>query len=150
MSVSYVNLATKEQRPNLSYPLFNQLRKLLLNIRQMRGNIKRILMNNIREGRLYWGKNGENSYPRLKKFLVEMEGGMVPVALWRQKDTGTTDQANKEIERILGRRIFDFPKPKELVMRIISLMINGDKGKDSFLLDFFSPSLRPLPTPLCS
>ena len=89
---------------------------------------------------MYWGKSGENTYPRLKKFLSEMDGGMVPVDLWRQEDTGTTDQASKELENLLGRKIFDFPKPKELIMRVISLIINGDTGKDSIILDFFSGS----------
>ena len=65
---------------------------------------------------------------------------MVPVDLWRQDDTGTTDQASKELENLLGRKIFDFPKPKELVMRVISLIVNGDAGKDSIILDFFSGS----------
>lgn len=69
-----------------------------------------------------------------------MDGGMVPVDLWRQEDTGTTDQASKELENLLGRKIFDFPKPKELIMRVISLIINGDTGKDSIILDFFSGS----------
>ena len=65
---------------------------------------------------------------------------MVPVDLWHQDDTGTTDQASKELENLLGRKIFDFPKPKELVMRVISLIVNGDAGKDSIILDFFSGS----------
>ena len=94
----------------------------------------------VRENRLYWGKSGENTYPRLKKFLSEMDGGMVPVDLWRQEDTGTTDQASKELENLLGRKIFDFPKPKELIMRVISLIISRDTGKDSIILDFFSGS----------
>ena len=140
-SVSYVNPATKDQRPNLSYPLFNPITETIVEHPTNAWKYeKNTYDQHVREGRLYWGKNGENAYPRLKKFLAEMEGGMVPVDLWRQEDTGTTDQASKEIERILGRRIFDFPKPKELVMRIISLMINGDEGKDALILDFFSGS----------
>ena len=140
-SVSYVNPATKDQRPNLSYSLFNPITETIVEHPTNAWKYeKNTYDQHVREGRLYWGKNGENAYPRLKKFLAEMEGGMVPVDLWRQEDTGTTDQASKEIERILGRRIFDFPKPKELVMRIISLMINGDEGKDSLILDFFSGS----------
>ena len=69
-----------------------------------------------------------------------MDGGMVPVDLWRQEDTGTTDQGSKELESLLGRKIFDFPKPQSLVKRIISLILNGDDGKNNFILDFFSGS----------
>lgn len=69
-----------------------------------------------------------------------MNGGMVPVDLWRHNDTGTTDQGSKELESLLGRKIFDFPKPKELIMRILSLIINGNDGSNDIVLDFFSGS----------
>ena len=36
--------------------------------------------------------------------------------------------------------MFDFPKPKELIMRICSLIINGNSGRDNIILDFFSGS----------
>lgn len=140
-SVSYVNPATREQRPNLTYPLFNPITKMVVEHPTNAWKYEKATYEkHVRERRLYWGKTGENSYPRLKKFLAEMDGGMVPVDLWRQEDTGTTDQASKALEKILGRRIFDFPKPKELIMRFLSLMINGDEGKDSIILDFFSGS----------
>lgn len=140
-SVSYVNPATKDQRPNLSYPLYNPFTGASIEHPTNAWKYEKATYEkHVRENRLYWGKSGENTYPRLKKFLSEMDGGMVPVDLWRQEDTGTTDQASKELENLLGRKIFDFPKPKELIMRGISLIINGDTGKDSIILDFFSGS----------
>lgn len=140
-SVSYVNPATKDQRPNLSYPLYNPFTGANIEHPTNAWKYEKATYEkHVRENRLYWGKSGENTYPRLKKFLSEMDGGMVPVDLWRQEDTGTTDQASKELENLLGRKIFDFPKPKELIMRVISLIINGDTGKDSIILDFFSGS----------
>ena len=140
-SVSYVNPATKDQRPNLSYPLYNPFTGASIEHPTNAWKYEKATYEkHVRENRLYWGKSGENTYPRLKKFLSEMDGGMVPVDLWRQEDTGTTDQASKELENLLGRKIFDFPKPKELIMRVISLIINGDTGKDSIILDFFSGS----------
>ena len=69
-----------------------------------------------------------------------MDGGMVPVDLWRQEDTGTTDQGSKELDSLLGRKIFDFPKPKGLIISIASLMLNGEDGKNAIILDFFSGS----------
>ena len=140
-SVSYVNPATREQRPNLCYAITNPVTGARIEHPTNAWKYeKSTYERHAKEDRLYWGKNGENMYPRLKKFLTEMEGGMVPVDLWRQEDTGTTDQGSKEVESLLGRKIFDFPKPKELIMRIISLIINGDKGQDSIILDFFSGS----------
>ena len=140
-SVSYVNPAAKEQRPNLCYAITNPITGATVEHPTNAWKYeKRTYERHVSENRLYWGKNGENMYPRLKKFLSEMDGGMVPVDLWRQEDTGTTDQGSKELEILLGRKIFDFPKPKELIMRILSLIINGDKGNDSIILDFFSGS----------
>lgn len=140
-SVSYVNPATKDQRPNLTYPLYNPFTGTIVEHPTNAWKYEKATYDkHVKENRLYWGKSGENTYPRLKKFLSEMDGGMVPVDLWRQDDTGTTDQASKELENLLGRKIFDFPKPKELVMRVISLIVNGDAGKDSIILDFFSGS----------
>lgn len=140
-SVSYVNPASKEQRPNLVYALQNPISGALIEHPTNAWKYgKETYERHVKENRLYWGKNGENKYPRLKKFLFEMDGGMVPVDLWRHEDTGTTDQASKELENLLGRKIFDFPKPKELIMRIMSLIVNNKPGDNDIILDFFSGS----------
>lgn len=140
-SVSYVNPASKDERPNLVYPLINPITGAEVTHPTNAWKYEKATYEqHAKENKLYWGKNGENTYPRLKKFLSEMDGGMVPVDLWRQEDTGTTDQASKELEGLLGRKIFDFPKPKELIMRILSLLINGNDGKNNIILDFFSGS----------
>ena len=140
-SVSYVNPASKNQRPNLVYKLHNPITGADVEHPTNAWKYERATYEkHVKENRLYWGKNGENVYPRLKKYLFEMEGGMVPVDLWRQQITGTTDQASKELESLLGRKIFNFPKPKELVMRIVSLIINGNKRENGIILDFFSGS----------
>lgn len=140
-SVSYVNPASKNQRPNLVYKLHNPITGADVEHPTNAWKYERATYEkHVKENRLYWGKNGENMYPRLKKYLFEMEGGMVPVDLWRQQITGTTDQASKELESLLGRKIFNFPKPKELVMRIVSLIVNGNKRENGIILDFFSGS----------
>lgn len=140
-SVSYVNPALKEQRPNLAYPIQNPYTHEWVNHptnawKYEKGTYEK----HVAENRLYWGKNKENKYPRLKKFLSEMNGGMVPVDLWRREESGTTDLASKALEELLGRKIFDFPKPVELIKRIISLIINDENNKDDIILDFFSGS----------
>lgn len=140
-SVSYVNPASKDQRPNLVYKLHNPVTGADVEHPTNAWKYERATYEkHVKENRLYWGRNGENTYPRLKKYLFEMDGGMVPVDFWRQEVTGTTDQASKELENLLGRKIFDFPKPKELIKRIVSLIVNGNEGKNSIVLDFFSGS----------
>lgn len=136
-SVSYVNPATKEQRPNLSYPIINPFNGNEITHPTNAWKFdKKVYERHVKEERLYWGQKGENKYPRLKKFLSDMEGGMVPVDLWFHKDTGTTDQGSKELEQLLGRNIFDFPKPSSLIKRM--LKINSIDEEDFIVLDFFS------------
>lgn len=65
---------------------------------------------------------------------------MVPVDLWSYEDVGSTDIASKELESLLGRAIFDFPKPKNLIKKMVSLLINNQADKDCIVLDFFSGS----------
>ena len=140
-SVSYVNPATKDQRPNLVYPLFNPItQKEVFHPTNAWKYEKATYESHVKDNKLYWGKNGENTYPRLKKFLSEMDGGMVPVDLWNYEESGSTDLASKELEKLLGRKIFDFPKPKELIMRILSLIVNKKVDNSFTILDFFSGS----------
>ena len=140
-SVSYVNPATKDQRPNLVYPLLNPITgKEVYHPTNAWKYEKSTYDQHVKDNKLYWGKNGENTYPRLKKFLSEMDGGMVPVDLWSYEDSGSTDMASKELESLIGRKIFDFPKPKELIQRLLSLIINGKPDNDYITLDFFSGS----------
>ena len=137
-SVSYVNPATKEQRPNLTYPIINPITGQEVNhpTNAWKYEYERHLIH-VKENRLYWGANGENTYPRLKKFLCEVEDGMVPVNLWKREDVGTTDAASKELSILMGAKIFDFPKPVDLV-KFMSQIVASDK--DSIILDFFSGS----------
>ena len=110
-SVSYVNPASREQRPNLCYEIINPITGEHISHPTNAWKYEYAThMQHVKENRLYWGKHGENSYPRLKKFLSEMNGGIVPANLWYYKDVGTTDAASKDLEQIIGRGIFDFPK----------------------------------------
>ncbi|WP_425422897.1 site-specific DNA-methyltransferase [Phaeodactylibacter xiamenensis] len=136
-SVSYVNPATKEKRPNLTYPLFNPITKKEVHHpthawKYSKKTYKRHIENNL----LYWGKEGKNTFPRLKKFLSEMDG-MVPVDIWKHEDSGTTDEASKLLEHIFGEKsIFDTPKPPKLIERVIQL----STVDNSIILDSFAGS----------
>ena len=137
-SVSYVNPASKEQRPNLSYPIINPItgQEIQHPTNAWKYEYEKHLIH-VKENRLYWGANGENTYPRLKKFLCEVEDGMVPVNLWKREEVGTTDAASKELSALMGAKVFDFPKPVDLI-KTMSQIAASDK--DSIILDFFSGS----------
>jgi adenine-specific DNA-methyltransferase len=136
-SVSYVNPATKKQRPNLTYDLVNPITGDIVKHPTNAWKYSReVYEKHIKENKLYWGREGKNTYPRLKRFLFEMEGGMVPVDLWSHKTTGTTDQASKELYDLMGAKIFDFPKPVGLIKRMLSLITQDE----DIVLDFFAGS----------
>lgn len=137
-SVSYVSQRTKEQRPNLSYGITNPATgELIFHPVNAWKYSKDQNEKHISEGRLYWGKQGENTYPRLKRFLLELKDGMVPVNLWGYKEVGTLDDGTKEVDLLLGKDIFDYPKPKSLIRKMIQVanVKDGD-----IILDFFSGS----------
>jgi adenine-specific DNA-methyltransferase len=88
------------------------------------------------DNRFYWGKNNDQDFPRIKRFLSELPDGMVPVNLWKHSDTGTTDEGTKEVVELIGKNIFTFPKPIRLIQRMIQMTTSdGD-----IVLDFFSGS----------
>ena len=140
-SVSYVNPASKEDRPNLCYPIANPITGESVEhpTNAWKYEYSTYLQHD-KEKRLYWGQEGKNTYPRLKKFLSEMDGGMVPSNFWKREDVGTTDQASADLEKLIGRGVFPFPKPARLVQKAISYIINKEEDKDCIVLDFFAGS----------
>ncbi|MEQ9229465.1 MAG: site-specific DNA-methyltransferase [Cyclobacteriaceae bacterium] len=138
-SVSYVSQRTKEQRPNLSYPIYHPFRKEEVEHPQNAWKFSQSQCElHAKNNALYWGVDGGQNYPRLKKYLSEViDKGMVPINLWNYKDTGTVDDGTKEVDTILGKDIFDYPKPSSLINRMLQL---GTTGDSDVVLDFFSGS----------
>jgi adenine-specific DNA-methyltransferase len=136
-SVSYVNPATKEQRPNLSYELTNPITEEKISHPTNAWKYEQTTyLKHQEENKLYWGKDGKNTYPRLKRFLFEMDGGMVPVNFWSRQETGTTDDASRSLDLLMGGKVFDFPKPIGLIKKAVKMGMN----EDDFILDFYSGS----------
>ena len=87
------------------------------------------------ENRIYWGRDGQGA-PQLKRYLSDVQDGVVPTTIWHYDEVGHTDKAAKEVKELLGAGIFDYPKPLDLLARIIALGM----GKDDIILDFFAGS----------
>ena len=87
----------------------------------------------VRENRVWFGADG-NNVPRLKRFLSEVQGGLVPMSIWQATEVDTNDAAKKEIkEMFAGVTPFDTPKPERLMERIIHIGSNpGDIVLDCF------------------
>ena len=138
-SVSYVNPATKEKRPNLVYAIENPITgKTVEHPTHAWKYEKAQYQRHIKENRLYWGKDGGFKYPRFKKFLSEVSEGIVPVDLWHHQESGTTDEGSKELEALIGKNIFDNPKPSRLIKRMAKIATDTDSN--DIILDFFAGS----------
>ena len=91
------------------------------------------------DNRIWWGKDG-NNVPRIKRFLSDVREGKVPQTLWKWKEVGHTQDAKKEILRVMNfgsqDDVFITPKPKALVERILHLATT----EDSIILDSFAGS----------
>jgi len=87
-----------------------------------------------RENRVWWGVRGDN-VPRLKRFLSEVMGGIVPQTIWLQDEVGHTQEAKKEVMAAVPKEVdvFQTPKPERLLKRILDLAsVPGDLVLDSF------------------
>jgi adenine-specific DNA-methyltransferase len=93
------------------------------------------LLQLLSEGRIYWGKNGEGA-PQLKRYLSEVQDGVIPTTIWHYDEVGHTDKAAKEVNDLVGGGVFDYPKPLDLLGRIIQLGMSDN----DIVLDFFAGS----------
>jgi adenine-specific DNA-methyltransferase len=86
-------------------------------------------------GEVLWGDG--KSYPMIKRYLAEVQDGLVPVTLFTREFAGDTASAKKEIDDLFGRQgIFDYPKPTLLLRRLIQITTRpGD-----MVMDFFAGS----------
>ena len=83
------------------------------------------------DNRFYFGKDGKGG-PQLKRFLTEVQEGVVSKTIWFRDEVGDNQEAKKEV-REFGDTVFSTPKPERLIQRILNL---GTKDND-LVLDSF-------------
>lgn len=136
-SSSYVNPATKSQRPNLDYPIKNpNTGKWVEHPTHAWKYSPETHAEHVAQNLVWWGEDGLAKYPRLKVFRGD--DGMVPTDLWNYRETGTTDDAGLTIKEIFGAAVFDTPKPVSLVMRLLGLMTKSEG--EEVVMDSFAGS----------
>lgn len=70
---------------------------------------------------VWFGADG-NGVPRLKRFLAGAPTGMTPSTLWTASFAGTTASAKRHVLKLFpNERVFDTPKPEELLQRILEI-----------------------------
>ena len=90
----------------------------------------------IKETRVYFGLKGDGA-PQLKRYLSEVQQGIVPTSYWSYEDCGHNDEARKELKDIFGEPPFTSPKPTKLIKQVLQV---GCMIKESLVLDFFAGS----------
>ena len=134
---SFLNPASPQDRPNLCYPLRNPntgetVQPSTNAWRRSQEAFKKLLADN----RLYWGPCGEASVPEIKMFLSEARG-LTPTNFWRHDYAGHTDEGTRDLEALIPGKVFNNPKPVQLVYRMLEHACNGP---GDIVLDFFAGS----------
>ncbi|RYE16565.1 MAG: site-specific DNA-methyltransferase, partial [Sphingobacteriaceae bacterium] len=87
----------------------------------------------LKENRFYFGKDGKGG-PQLKRFLSEVQEGIVTKTIWLRTEVGDNQDAKKEVKVFNDDSIFSTPKPERLIRRILELSTKPDDLiLDSFL-----------------
>lgn len=91
----------------------------------------------LEDNRIWFGENGEN-VPRLKRFLSEVQDGMVPITIWPFKEVGHNQEGRQEVKKLFDDKgYFDGPKPTRLLSKVLKI---ANLKQDSNVLDFYSGS----------
>ncbi|MCK6466573.1 MAG: site-specific DNA-methyltransferase [Candidatus Brocadia sinica] len=87
----------------------------------------------IADKRIWFGASGNNK-PRFKRFLSEVQKGIVSKTIWYRTEVGDNQEAKREVKVFNDDDVFATPKPERLIQRILTLATNpGDWVLDSFL-----------------
>lgn len=90
----------------------------------------------IADNAIVWGDG--DSMPLAKRYLCDVQDGLVPVTLFSREFAGDTSQAKKQLDAIFEecKGIFDYTKPTKLITQLLHIGSN----KEDIILDFFSGS----------
>ncbi len=132
-SITYTGNKTRNERPNLYYPIINPNTGVEVyppKTLTWRYGLETHKKNEAKK-LLYWGKDGKSKSPRLKRFLSQA-APVVPRSIWHFSETGSTQNAMTEQKKMFEIP-FATPKPEALLERIIHIATNpGDLVLDSF------------------
>lgn len=131
------NLSVRTYSANYDYPITNPNTGVIYNPPSGRSWItnKETMQKWIEEKRVFFGQKGDGA-PQLKRYLSEVQDGVVPTTYWSYDDCGHNDEARKEVKELFEKPPFDSPKPTRLLKQIIRIATN----KNDTILDFFSGS----------
>ena len=135
-SATYTCNKSKNERPNLYYPIVNPNtgKEVYPKETAVWKYSKEQTAIYQADNRLFWGVDGKAKMPRIKKFLSEHDG-VVNRTLWHYDDVNHTQGASSQM-KLLGIKGFATPKPYELIERILQIA----SVPNSIILDSFAGS----------
>jgi adenine-specific DNA-methyltransferase len=139
MDVSYHGPKSPTERPNLNYAIIHpKTGKEIYPTEKSWAYEKSSHLEHVKENRLWWGKDLTYSEPRLKKYISEIKGGIIPKSLLSYDEVGGTATGRDNLRQLFGEgeALFDNPKPISLLIKTLQI---GAK-EDSLILDFFAGS----------
>lgn len=89
------------------------------------------------QGLVEWVKT-ENGWQAYAKQYLETDAVKPPETLWLHQEVGHNHSAAEELKKLLNGKLFDSPKPKELILKMLKIATYSDN--DDIILDFFSGS----------
>ena len=134
-SADYTCAKSKDERPNLYYPIMNPNtnQEVWPNPIRVWAFDKNTHEKNVSNDLIWWGKNGTNPVPRLKKFADKVRNGTVPTTVWRHEEVGNNQAAKREVISFNETDPFATPKPESLIQRILHIATSpNDLILDSF------------------
>ena len=129
---------SKDDRPNLVYPLIHNGIEIWPDKQWIWEKSRLYAAYN--RGEIVINEHDGKYSVRFKQYLKD-ENGVVRKGKPLSIITSCFNQdGTKEIQDLIGRGVFDFPKPTELIKGLIELRINEQDDSDFITLDFFSGS----------
>ena len=132
MSSDYTSNKSKEQRPNLYYPITNPNtgEEILPPDDRAWAYTEEEHQKHVEQDKIWWGVDGTNTMPRYKRFLDDV-GGVVPRTIWPHEKAGHNQEAVRELKDLFGGVNFTSPKPSRLLERVLQVA-PGDRVSDFF------------------
>ena len=126
-----------DSRPNLVYPIPAPDGSMIMPKKQWLWGKDRV-MEAIKNDDLEFSKGKDGWVVSSKQYLKEEDGSIRPAKMLSIIDDVYTQHGTNEMIKVMGdAKIFQYPKPSELVKQLVSVVT---ESKEEYVLDFFSGS----------
>lgn len=129
---------SKDDRPNLVYPIIHNGKEIWPD-KQWIWSQERVQEAYDNDWLQINEKDGKYSV-RFKQYLKDEFGSMRKAKPISILNGPFNQDGTAELDEIFGKKKFNNPKPTSLIEYLISMIINGDEGKNGIILDSFAGS----------